>query len=168
MADAPQNTTGLIPISTAAKLIMVSDEWVRRLQKAGYIPKPVRGQYNLVGVVQGYIKWLKDEDRRTSKTAAASRKDDARTREIELRIAERERILVPRSDAEAAMDMVVGKVREVFAGLPSRTTRDIAFRKTIETAVDACLREVSDELDAGRLALATGRLDAPPLDETDA
>ena len=87
--------SGLIPIGQAARLLMISDERIRQLQKQGFIPKAEkRGQVQLVGAVQGYLKYLKDDERRSSKTAADSRVRDARALEIELRIAERSRELI--------------------------------------------------------------------------
>jgi hypothetical protein len=43
----------------------------------------------LVGAVQGYLRYLKGDERRSAKSAADSRVRDARALEIELRIAER-------------------------------------------------------------------------------
>ena len=66
--------SGLIAIGQAARLLMISDERVRQLQKQGYIPRaPKRGVVPLVGAVQGYLRYLKDEERQSSKSAAASR-----------------------------------------------------------------------------------------------
>ena len=50
-----------ITIDVAAKLLMVTPEWVRRRTKDGWIPKTDRGRYRVVDVVQGYIRFLKDE-----------------------------------------------------------------------------------------------------------
>jgi predicted transcriptional regulator of viral defense system len=57
---------GTITIDVAAKLLMVTPEWIRRLSKDGWIAKTERGRYRVVDVVQGYIRFLKDEARRVS------------------------------------------------------------------------------------------------------
>jgi predicted transcriptional regulator of viral defense system len=44
---------GTIAIDVAAKLLMVTPEWVRRLTKDGWIAKTERGRYRVVDVVQG-------------------------------------------------------------------------------------------------------------------
>ena len=67
---------GTITIDVAAKLLMVTPEWVRRLTKDGWIAKTDRGRYRVVDVVQGYIRFLKDEARRATKTAAHNRLQD--------------------------------------------------------------------------------------------
>ena len=130
--------SGLIAIGQAARLLMISDERVRQLQKQGYIPRaPKRGVVPLVGAVQGYLRYLKDEERQTSKSAAASRVTDARTREIELRIAERQRDLIPQEDARAVIGEMAAMLKAEFVGLPARVTRDLDLRRTLEQEVDA-------------------------------
>ena len=44
---------GTITIDVAAKLLMVTPEWVRRLTKDGWIAKTERGRYRVVDVVRG-------------------------------------------------------------------------------------------------------------------
>ncbi|MFZ1895412.1 MAG: hypothetical protein WAU59_15245 [Rhodoplanes sp.] len=44
---------GTITIEVAAKLLMVTPEWVRRLTKDGWIARTERGRYRVVDVVQG-------------------------------------------------------------------------------------------------------------------
>ena len=71
---------GTIAIDVAAKLLMVTPEWVRRLTKDGWITKTDRGRYRVVDVVQGYIRFLKDEARRATKTASHTRLQEIRAR----------------------------------------------------------------------------------------
>ncbi|WEK50322.1 MAG: hypothetical protein P0Y66_22210 [Candidatus Kaistia colombiensis] len=92
----------------------------------------------------------------------------ARQREVEMRIAERGRSLVPRDEADAAMDIVVGEINAEMSGLAARITRDIALRGKIETEVHASLQRVSDALKAGSEGLAAGGLDAAADTEDDA
>jgi len=54
-----------------------------------------------VSLVRGVIAYYEDLQSKNSKTASASRATDARTREIELRIKERSRELIPIDDARA-------------------------------------------------------------------
>ena len=79
--------SGLIPIGQAARLLMISEERIRQLVKQGYVPKSEkRGYVQLVGAVQGYLKYLNEDERRSTRSAADSRVRDARALEIELRI----------------------------------------------------------------------------------
>src|SRR5262245_2013878 len=104
MSEEKPAQGGLIPRGQLALLLMITGERVRQLQKLGAIPPSVKGNIPLVGAVQGYITWLKDEERRTSKSASASRVQDARAHEIEMRTAEKKRELIPVTEAIAAVD----------------------------------------------------------------
>lgn len=87
MAD--QEQAGMITTAQAAKLLKVSEDWVRQLSRKGYIPKAARGKFNLVSVVHGYIAYRDDDSRRTTKSASESRVRDARADEIERRMRSR-------------------------------------------------------------------------------
>ncbi|WP_213257257.1 hypothetical protein [Bradyrhizobium sp. sBnM-33] len=134
----------LITSALAARLLMVSPERIRQLSKEGWIERQGRDQFFLVDVVQGYIRLRNDSDRRAQKSAADSRVRDARAREIELRNATRERRLMEIDEAMAIVEDMIGLFRAQTAGLPARVTRDLQFRRTIETAVNDILERVAD------------------------
>lgn len=136
--------TEMVPAAQAAHMIMVTTQWLRQLAEQGYIPVAEKGRYPLIAVVQGYIKFLKDDNRRSSKSATASRMQDAKTAEIEMRLAEKRRELIPVDDAQAAIDVIVGKVRAEFSGLPARATRDMTLRRVLEAETNASLNRVVD------------------------
>lgn len=158
----------MISASEAARLICVTADRVRQLVREGRIPKAARNRYRLVDVVEGYVTFLKDDERRSSLAQSESGLKAARQREVELRIAEREREVVPRDEAEAAMDLVVGKVNAEMNGLAARVTRDIEMRTKIETEVHASLKRISEALEAGSENLASGSPDAAADAEDDA
>jgi len=152
--------SGLIPIGQAARLLMISDERIRQLQKQGYIPRALkRGVVPLVGAVQGYLRYLREDGRQSTKSAAANRVTDARTREIELRIAERQRDLIPQDDARAVIGEMAAMVKAEFVGLPARVTRDLDLRRTLEQEVDASFARLAASAERARSALGTGGLD---------
>lgn len=131
----------------AARLIMKSAERIRQLSKMGWIAYEGNGQerrYRLLDVVQGYIRFRDDEDRRSSKSAAQSRITDARSREVELRNAQREGKLIELEDAIASIESLCALVRQQLMGLPARVTRDLVVRRTIETAVNDILSKIAD------------------------
>jgi uncharacterized coiled-coil protein SlyX len=143
-ADAGAGRGQLITSGLAARLLMVSPERVRQLSKEGWIEKQGRDQFYLVDVVQGYIRFRNDSERRATKSVAANRVSDARAREVELRIAERERRLVELSEMIALADKLVGMFRAEMSGLPARVTRDLQIRRTIETAINDILDRIAD------------------------
>jgi phage terminase Nu1 subunit (DNA packaging protein) len=137
----------LVNTEQAAKLIMKGPERIRQLAKAGWIAQagtPSDRRYRLLDVVQGYIRFRDDEDRRTSKMAAHSRIQDARSREVELKNAQREGRLIDLDEVLSVVEELVGLLRSQLSGLPARVTRDLQFRRTIETALNDILDAIAD------------------------
>lgn len=145
MADS-EKQEGTISRPQVARLLMISEERVRQLVKMEYLPQTARGQYPLVGVVQGYIRFLKDEERRSSKSATASRMQEAKATEIDMRIAEKRRELIPLEEAEAVVDVLVGRIRSEFSGLPIRVTRDMTLRRELESEVNGSLNRIGEAM----------------------
>jgi hypothetical protein len=168
MADAPaDNSAGLISTEQAARLLMISGERVRQLAKAGYIPKAAKGRVSLVGAVQGYIRFLKEEERRTSKAQSQSRVHDARALELEIKVAERRRDLIPVDDARDDLAEFLAITTAEIRGLPARVTRERALRVRLEDEINASLARMADraaetrrKLESGGGDLATGAEDA--------
>lgn len=160
MAGKDQQTQGdLITLEVAGRLLMISAERVRQLIKAGYIQRPKLGHTTIVSAVQGYIRFLKDEDRKSTKAGAAIKATEARTREIELRIAERTRDLIPQEDAKAVISQLAATVRAEFTGLPARMTRDMAERRRLEQECDDSLARIAEALEKSAISLAAGYTD---------
>jgi phage terminase Nu1 subunit (DNA packaging protein) len=137
----------LVNTEEAARLIMKAPERIRQLAKAGWIAQqgtPSDRRYRLLDVVQGYIRFRDDEDRRTTKTAAHSRITDARSREVELKNAQREGRLIDLDEVLAAIESIVAMFRLQLSGLPARVTRDLQLRRTIETAIHDILDHIAD------------------------
>ncbi len=158
---APQQTD-LITIEVAARLLMMTPQRVNQLVAQGYIQRPKRGFTTIVSAVQGYIRFLKDEDRKNTKSHAASEAVQARADEVRLRIAERKRELIPQEDAALALDLLVGEVNKQFTGLPARITRDLRLRREIEARLDESKGKIAEALAACRELAATGRDPSDP------
>ena len=52
------------PIAVIAKLLDLSERRVQQLSREGVIPKATRGQYDLVGSVRGYVRYLRSRNRK--------------------------------------------------------------------------------------------------------
>ncbi|WP_155734628.1 hypothetical protein [Brucella intermedia] len=149
-----------------AALLTLSIERVRQLVNAGYIPRIGKAKYPVVGAVQGYIRFLKDEEKRTSKSAADDNLKAARQREVELRIAKEEGRLVEMDDVEAVSSSILATLRAELAGLPASVTRDVKLREEIEKGLNGAFarsqnkfREASEALRSGRDPLGADRED---------
>lgn len=165
--EQPQQA-GTITTSQAARLLMISDERVRQLTKSGFVPKAARGRYNLVALVQGYIRFLKDDERRTSKSAAESRVKDARAAEIERRMAREDRKIIALEEAMAAFDQATGLYLQSLSGLPARMTRNASERRRLEAICDTERERLSHRFAEDASALRTGIEAAGAEDEDDA
>lgn len=150
-------------IHLAGQLIDKSPAWIRSLISDGYIVKQSDGTILERDVFNGYIRWLTDEARRANKVKAESRVRDARAREIELRIAEREGRLAQVSDLEAVLDEYIGSMRSELSGLPAAVTRDLVLRRTIEQAIDERLHRVADAAEQALALLAPGDTSHPAV-----
>jgi hypothetical protein len=150
-------TETMLTVAEAAQLLMVTPQWVRDLGAKGYIPKAEGGKVPMVAAVQGYIKWLKDEERRTSKTAAQSAVQQARAREIELRIARESGKLIDLEDAETTFATILGIYRSELAGVAAASTRDLVLRETIDRALNDAVARARDRFRQHIEALRTGR-----------
>ena len=106
-----------------------------------------------VALVQGYIRFMRDEGRRMSRSAAPPRAREARAKEIEVRTAERLGKLVPLEDFDAFVDLVCGLFRAELGGLPARFTRDLPTRRALEREINELLTRIADVLDAKSAAI---------------
>ena len=129
---------------------------LRQLEREGWFEKAGRDTYDPVVVLQGYIRFLQDDSRRSSKTAEQSRVQSARAREIELRNAREEGRLFDADDVETVFADILGTFRSELSGVPAASTRDLALRANIEkhlnAAVDRCrdrFTKASETLRAG-------------------
>jgi hypothetical protein len=116
-----------------------------------------KGQYSWFDACQSYVRWLRDEDRKTSKSAADTRMRDAKAREIEVRTQQRLSRLVPLDIYEEMIDNIAGVVRSEFAGLAAACTRDLTMRRIIEREVNARLRRIAEHAMAQAIRLETVR-----------
>ena len=156
MAEEPKPASSATVISTASmcQLLMLSRTRLEQLVSDGVIFKHERNAFRLVETIQAYIRWMRDEARRTTKHAASSRVIDARAREIEVKTEQRLGRLVPLAVYDEMIHSIVGLVRSEFAGLAAACTRDLVLRRIIEREVNARLTRLAEfgKMESIRLA----------------
>jgi phage terminase Nu1 subunit (DNA packaging protein) len=133
------------PLDTIAKLLDLTPARVTQLVKEGIIPRKERGRYELVPVVRGYIKYLRErgvrsdvsgDDYNTHRTRLIKTKADL----AELEKAQIEEKLIPADDVEKAWSDVSQNMRQKLLSLPQRISPEIyAAEKLVE--VKAILKE---------------------------
>jgi hypothetical protein len=147
---------GELSATQVGQLLDISQQWISVMVKQGYFKRKRAGVYGLVDVVQGYIRYLKDEKKRNSKTAAMSRLQESKTELMQLELAAKRRELLPQDEVFQAFDLVVGTVVSELVTLPGRFTADAKTRRALEAIVDKSRNNIADELDAVTTALEKG------------
>ncbi len=153
MTVAAKSQPGLITIAQAAALLEITDRYVRKLIAEGHIPKPQRNMVPLVGAVQGYCRFLKNEERRASKTAAAADVQKARAEEIRLRIAREQSKLIETDGAVAAFADCLGTLRYELEGVAAAATRDLGTRERIKSLQNEAFGRAQRKFSAKKAAL---------------
>ena len=142
------------PIAVIAKLLDLSERRVQQLSREGVIPKATRGQYDLVGSVRGYVRYLRDQA--VSAQAGAPDYAAERARYIRARadLAEMEAnqwrgALIAADDIEVAWIKVLALLRTRVLALPDRMAPQVhALASLSETRnlLGANLREALEDL----------------------
>lgn len=151
-----------IDTATAAALIDVTPRRLQQLVGEGYVKSAGRGRWSLVNVVQGYIRSLRDANKR-----AAARADEDEMRALKLRekrrvVEEAERLLIPTEAAVDALEKIVGHVRAEVTSLPARMTRDPALKRELEGHANEILAGLAKRLGEAGESLRAGGVDPDP------
>jgi len=145
-----------ISIEQAATLLGITGKWVRELARRGYIDGLGGGTVPLVGAIQGYIRWLKDEERRASKSAGQSAVSEARAREITLRNAREEGRLIDIEDAEATAAEIIAVYRQELSGVAAASTHDPELRASIDGRLNDLTEQCGRRFARALVALRSG------------
>jgi hypothetical protein len=133
----------MLNVEHAAGLLQVSTAWIRRLTHEGVLHK-VDGRYRLIDTVQAYLRYQRDENRRSGKAAVTNRVIEARAREIEVRTRQREGRLMETEHCMEMVDTMVGLFLTGLSELPAQCGgRDLALRRDIEKATLDLRRKIA-------------------------
>lgn len=132
--------------SAFAKHIDVSQQRVAQLVKEGVLKTLPNGKLDPDQNRVSYIRWLRDETRKSSASVSASKAQEARARQIDLTMAREERELVPLDGAIFAMDEFAAAAVLEFKNIPSRFTRDVQLRRKLKVAIDGALKAVAGKM----------------------
>jgi hypothetical protein len=146
----------VISLSDAAKLIGKSARWVNQLVNDGYVKRAARGLYKPADVAKGFAASILDDKEKKSRSGTLATVQSARAREIDLRVARRERKLVDIDEAIDLVDEIIGMLKSDFDGAAASITRDQTLRNQIEGKIDEILDRASDRLEQKANALRSG------------
>ena len=150
--------------ATMCALLDYSRAQLDRITIHGFIKPLAPNTWSVIETFQGVIRYLRDEGRKTSKSAMQSRVQAARTKEIELRIAERSHIVVEFDECSALVDDVFGNLRAELSGLPSMISRDLKLRDELENHLNEILNRSAIRLQLRAAALGeNGKTSIRPI-----
>lgn len=124
-----------VKIDLLAGLFGVTERQARNLlQEAGVEPVS-RGQWDLVRSVRGVFSRLREARQSSELSRARARQIDAVAKKHELATRRAERELVPLEDAQAALDLMMGKMISELSGFSARVTRDLELRRKLDREI---------------------------------
>lgn len=97
--------------------------------------------------VAAYVEFAKGERQANTQAESRKRLDAARTLEIELRTAAKQKELVPYAEAEAFIQWAVGEIVSHLDGLPAQLSRDLDERARIQRAIDGIRDKMASKLE---------------------
>jgi hypothetical protein len=121
MAEKPS-----FDVRTIATLLMLDERRVQQLVKEGWIPRGERGRYSLVESVQGYIKYLKEHGRETSRGSEHALLARAQTRKIEMENFRRMGELQTTAQVDETTQGLVVLMKTSHAAMPGRLANELA------------------------------------------
>ncbi|HEV8035543.1 terminase small subunit, Nu1 [Yoonia sp.] len=156
-------SSAIQPIGVIAKLLDLSERRVQQLSREGVIPKAERGQYDLIGSVRGYVRYLRDQALKAQAGApdyAAERARFIRARAdlSEMEAEEKRRSLIAADQIEAAWIAVLALLRTRLLSLPDRLAPQAFDQSTVgdtRNLIRAAIREVLDDLAQPEIELET-------------
>lgn len=146
MADSP-----VCKVTALARLLNVTERRVQQLAKDGIIPKPLKGKYDLVGCVQGYIRYLQDRDSAKGVAAIDSHLERARlikakADKTEIEVHALKATYIQAAEVERIWCAIIGAFRAKLLALPSKCSQLIAPLSKPEDIREVLNRQVYEAL----------------------
>lgn len=142
------------PLSVIAKLLDLSERRVQQLSREGVIPKATRGQYELIGSVRGYVRYLRDQAVRAQAGApdyAVERARFIRARAdlAEMDAEEKRGSVIAAGEVEEAWIAVLTLLKTRLLALPDQLAPLVFDQPTVgdtRNLIRRSMREVLDDL----------------------
>jgi hypothetical protein len=142
------------PVSTIAKLLLLTPRRVQQLAKDGHIPRSPGGRYELAPTVQAYIKYLRD--RALGGDVADENIGEHKARLIKARadqaVMETERQsgqLIPAAEVKAGWIAIVTMFKQRALAIPTRAAPLVAVEADVSTCheiIEGLMWEALSEL----------------------
>lgn len=140
---------GEIATSTAAALIGVSYEMVRRLVKSGHIALHRRGMTTVPEAVQGYARFLREDAQRAEASAAAVRAHNAKAQTVAAANARRRADLVEVDEAIAVLDLIAESACTKLRGMTHKGRIPASVGKRVAAELGEAAKDIEAARDLG-------------------
>ena len=160
VSDAPR---GSVPAAAMAKLLELTPRRLQQLVAEGVIPRAQRGRYELIPVVQGYVRYLRSRaiagDGQGGDPGDRARLVRAKADIAEMEAERMRGNLVPADEADEAWQPIATTIRQRCLATPTRAAPLVA----VETNVNIC-HEIIETFVKDALADIASLKVAPRLD----
>ncbi|WP_334359211.1 MULTISPECIES: hypothetical protein [unclassified Bradyrhizobium] len=112
-------------------------QYLHALEQDGIVSRIGRDQWPLAPTIRSVITHLRSENRRGQRGVADARLADMKTQALAVRLQRETNDLVPYSQVQEALDLILGTLVTGLMSVPARCTRDVGLRRIIETEIDA-------------------------------
>ncbi|PYF12986.1 hypothetical protein C8J30_101371 [Rhodobacter viridis] len=153
---APDLPPDALPMAAAAKLLGLGEERLRQLVKAGYVTRVGRGTTTATAAVSGYVRFLRDEARKSPASTAASRSHNAKASLIEASTARRRAELVDLTEAEHVVTRIASTAIARLRKTPIDRALSASTRKTMTSEISGAIKAIERARDRALAALNTG------------
>ncbi len=151
-----------------AKCLGITPRRLGQLVTQGVIRKEGRGKFPLIFNVKAFIDFKVQGEVAKMAPSGADKLAHRKEQQIARRMAREDRDLIAMSEAEEAIEEVVGEFLTMFSTLPAQITRDLEERQRIENICDAQRNRLSGRFDKIAASLQQGRAAVEATTEDDA
>jgi hypothetical protein len=152
--------------AAVAAHLSLTRQQVSRLVDAGVLSRTRDGKFDLDACRLDYIRFLRDDRRRSPKSSAAARVQELRAEKLRLELARERGQLIDIGEVELAVEDILGAYVAEMGGVPAAVTRDAALRRVIEEKYSDAMDRCRARFDAAIAALSRG--EAPLEDDPEA
>lgn len=146
----------IITRKEAAEITGRSVQWITNLTNEGFLTRVGRGQYEIGPFLKGIVGYFESRIKASADADVATAAIAARTREIELRTAQRLSELIAVDDVLEVITQMTAIFRAELLALPADYTSDPDEQRKMQAEVDATLKRIAAASDKARAAIQGG------------
>ena len=156
----PRAAGAAVTATALGKHLDLTIQRIKQLANEGVIEQLPNGRYDQDICRIKYLRWMRAPERRLAKSKADQEFTQAKADLIKIRIAEKQRDLIPYSEAEETGEKLIGIVLTKLGGLAARIGGTMEDRRK----VDRVVFEVRTEM-ANAFQEMANKVDEPPNED---